>query len=85
MMKIHPVFHVSLLERYKSSNDTSELPPPVLQDDVEKYKIEQVRDSKFTRRKLRYKVAWADYPAAYNEWVDASAMGNATNFVEEFH
>ena len=57
MMKIYPVFHVSLLELYKGSNDDEEPPPPILQDDMEEYELEQVLDSRFTRGKLQYRMA----------------------------
>ena len=84
-MKIYPVFHVSLLEPYKGSNDDEEPPPPILQDDMAEYEVEQVLDSRFTRGKLQYRVAWTGYPDAFNEWLDASAVVNAPELVTEFY
>lgn len=84
-MKIYPVFHVSLLESDQGSNDMVEPLPPILHVDVEEYKVEQVLDSKINTEKLHYKVAWTGYPNVFNEWVDISAMTNATELVEEFH
>ncbi len=63
-MRIYPVFHVSLLEPYKGSNDGAEPPPPVLQDHAEEYEVEQVLDSRINRGKLQYQVAWTGYPDA---------------------
>lgn len=55
-MKKYLVFHVCLIESYKRSNDAMEPPPPILQDNVEEYKVEQDLNSKVTRGKLRCKV-----------------------------
>ena len=36
---LHPVFHVSLLCRYKLSGDGVEPPPPTVVDEEEEYKV----------------------------------------------
>ena len=74
-----------MLEPYKRSNDKVEPPPPILQDDMEEYEVEQVLDSRFTKGKLQYRVAWTGYPDAFNEWLDAAAVANAPELVAEFH
>ena len=37
---LHPVFHVSLLHRYKPSGDGVESPPPIVVDEQEEYEFE---------------------------------------------
>jgi hypothetical protein len=47
-MKVHPVFHVSLLEPYKESNilGRTQPPPPCIEiDSHEEYEVEEVLDS----------------------------------------
>jgi hypothetical protein len=42
-MKIHPMFHVSLLEPYHAFTilgKTHESPPPIVIDDEQKYEVE---------------------------------------------
>jgi hypothetical protein len=47
-MKIHDVFHVSLLEKYIPNTIPGHLeepPPPIIVDDEEHYEVEQILDS----------------------------------------
>ena len=36
---LHPVFHVSLLHRYKPSGDGVKAPPPIIVDEEEEYEV----------------------------------------------
>ena len=63
-MKIHPVFHISLLEPYHK-NDISErdkpLPPPVRVitkegEHTEEWEVEEILKSRVRRGKLQYLV-----------------------------
>ena len=58
-MRIHPVFHVSLLEPYTASTIPSctQPPPPlvVVENDLE-YEVEAYLDSAYRRNKLYYKI-----------------------------
>src|ERR1700679_3973355 len=57
-MKIHPVFHVLLLEPYhrREGEDPSRDKPLILVDDEEEYEVEQVLDKRKLYRKLQYLV-----------------------------
>jgi hypothetical protein len=52
-MNIHPVFHVSLLEPYHVSTilkRTHEQTPPIVINGEQKYKVEEILDSKISHR-----------------------------------
>src|SRR5213078_2283608 len=60
-MKIHPVFHVSLLDRYVESDIPARIQPPppsVVVDNEVEYEVEEVLDSKVSRKRLFYLVKW---------------------------
>jgi hypothetical protein len=63
-MKIHPIFHVSLLEPYQKSTipcRTFLPPPPVEIDNNLEYEVEKILDSRIRWRHLEYLVLWKGY------------------------
>ena len=87
-MKIHPVFHISLLEPYKPSTipgRTREPPPPIVIDNEEEWEVEEILDSELRRRKLWYKVRWAGYSLARDSWQPASDLTNCPDLIKQFH
>jgi hypothetical protein len=87
-MKIHPVFHVSLLERHKSSfipGRTQPPPPPVVVDNEEEFEVEDILDSKRLRRCLFYLIKWKGFPASETSWEPASNVTNCPDLVQRFH
>jgi hypothetical protein len=72
---IHPVFHISLLKKYKSAGSRQPVPPaPELDDDgTPSYEIEQVlnhRQATFRHKPTwEFLVKWTGYPHESNEWV----------------
>ena len=82
-IKVHPVFHVSLLSPAPSDplpGQHNPPPPPVVVDGEEEYEIESVLDSKLFRDRLKYLVKWVGYkdptcePA---EFLDSAAAVDA--------
>jgi hypothetical protein len=58
-IKIHLVFHVSLLEPYKESSILGKfqvLPPPIEIEGEEEFEVSEILDSRLSRRKLEYLV-----------------------------
>ena len=46
---LHPVFHVSLLHRYKPGGDGVEPPPPIVVDEEEEYEVKPYLHTDFTK------------------------------------
>jgi hypothetical protein len=89
-MKIHPVFHISLLEPYKSNLIPGRIqppPPPVLVKDSPEleYEVEEILDSKLLHRRLFYLIKWKGYPVSENSWEPASNVSNSPLLIRQFH
>ena len=79
-MKIHPVFHVSLLRPFKSNTlfpgRSETRPKPQIIDDYEEYEVEAILDSrrvtkgkgKRAREVMEYFVKWHGYPLYDASW-----------------
>ena len=58
-MKVHPIFHVSLLEPAASDPLPGQLqpaPPPVIIDEELEWEVDEIVDSKFVGKTLKYLV-----------------------------
>jgi hypothetical protein len=93
-MHIHPVFHVSLLERHKPNTLPSRRinppPPPVVNSDgTESYVVEKILDSRRygqgRRKYLEYFVHWEGYPISDRSWIPASELDPSSSLVKSYH
>ena len=85
-MKIHPVFHVSLLEPARRRSDCDTAPPPaVVVDGAEEFEVDQVLDSRVEHNHLRYLVKWTGCDDSENSWEDADNVAGAPDLVRRFH
>ena len=86
-LRIHPVFHVSLLEPYVENqfpNRTQPPPPPVVVDGELEYVVSEILDSRTNRGNVQYLVDWKGYGPADRSWEPASHVeGNEQ--VQIFH
>ncbi len=64
-MKIHPVFHISMLE--PAPGGTPDVPTmPIEVEGSPEYEVEEILDSQVIRGKIRYLVKWLGYPDSEN-------------------
>jgi hypothetical protein len=87
-MRIHPVFHVSLLEPYRESTLPGRVQEPPLPVEVEgelEYEVASILDSKIERRRLKYLVDWVNCGPEERTWEPAENVENAPDAVAAFH
>ena len=87
-MKIHPVFHVSLLEPYKESTIPGRLQapqPPIEIDGEEEFEVSEILDSCIIKKKLEYLVHWQGYEVSERTWEPVANLVNAPEMIRGFH
>ena len=87
-MKIHDVFHVSLLEKYIPNvipGRHAEPPPPVVVEGELEYEVDQILDSRIFRGTLQYLVSWKGYDIGDCSWEPLENLANCEESLEEFH
>jgi hypothetical protein len=87
-MKIHPVFHVSLL--YPVTPDTipgrfKPPPPPIEVRGREEWEVEEILDSRLCRGRYEYLVKWRGFPSSENSWEPVENVENAPQIIARFH
>jgi hypothetical protein len=86
--RIHPVFHVSLLEpcplttRFNAEEPGAQLE---VENEEQEYTVEKIRDSRVRSLELQYLVKWKGFPNRESSWEPVAHIGNSMKFVEEFH
>jgi len=88
-LKIHPVFHISLLKRYQErSKDFSQITPPqaiyIPEMNQEEYEVETILDKRIIRKKPQYLIKWLGYPLHDATWEPLEHLTNAQEKLKEF-
>ena len=89
-MRIHPVFHNSLLKPYMETSahrpNFARPPPEIIGGEEGHYEIEKILQSQPTRNKksTQYLVKWKGYPDSENSWLLARELTHAQDLVHEF-
>ena len=83
-IKVHPVFHVSLLKSCKSSNYPDKHSPLEVIGDEEEYEVEKILDSHCQGGHVQYLVKWKGYPNCDNQWEPPANLGNAEDVLQDF-
>jgi len=86
MSRIHPVFHVSLLEPFNANTIegcTAPAPPLMEVEGEIEYEVEAILDSRLYHSKLQYLVSWL----GYNEqtWEPPEHVAHCPELVAKFH
>ena len=87
-LRIHSVFHSSLLEPYQESTILGRItqpPPPIELEDGPEYEVAAILDYKIVRNKLYYLVDWLRYSPSERTWEPIENVNNARAFLEDFH
>jgi hypothetical protein len=88
MSRIHPVFHVLLLEPYVTNDipgRTVEPPLPVEVDGQTEYEVERIVNSRNHEPEgIQYLIHWKGYSVADQSWVNAEDV-HAKRKLENFH
>ena len=88
-MKIHDNINARRLSPWKGNEVNGIVPPPAEPEIVEGeefYEVEEVLDSRYRWRKLRFLVRWKGYDESYDTWEPAEELeANAPEAVKEFY
>ncbi|XP_077121832.1 uncharacterized protein LOC143776382 isoform X1 [Ranitomeya variabilis] len=86
-MKVHPVFHVSLLKPVSPNTFQGRVvppPQPVVIDGQEQFVVEEIIDSRVRRNRLQYLIRWQGYPPEEDSWEPVENI-NAQQKISHFH
>ena len=81
--KIHPVFHVSLLERYHGDNPEVAEPESIEVDGEEEWEIDAILEHKIIKGEMKYYVRWQGY-GGQDSWEPEECVEHATELVNEY-
>src|SRR6266705_802275 len=90
-MRIHPVFHNSLLKPYKETTahgpNFARPPPEIVGGEEGHYEIERILTSRPTRNRksTQYLIKWKGYPDSENSWLPAKELQSARDLLKQFH
>jgi hypothetical protein len=89
VLKIHNVFHVSLLKQYKPTGRTQPPPLPILVDGELEFEVEAILSHRKRRvshgqPKVEYLVKWLGYGEEHNSWEPESGVRNSPLCINEY-
>lgn len=86
-MKIHDVFHVSLLSKVREDmiRPFSKPPAPETIDGEEEYEVEDIVDSERHATGWFYHVKWKGYGPENNTWEPKENLANAPGILRKYH
>lgn len=88
MSRIHPVFHVSLLESFHSNTIPGRHappPPPIIVKGEVEYEVEAILDSRWYHRKLQYYVDWKGCSPDERSWEPVNNVRHCEMLISQYH
>jgi Reverse transcriptase (RNA-dependent DNA polymerase)/RNase H-like domain found in reverse transcriptase/Integrase zinc binding domain/Chromo (CHRromatin Organisation MOdifier) domain/Integrase core domain len=82
--RIHPTFHVSLLEPYRERVGR-ELPEPIEIDNEEEWEVERVLDVKESQSSRMFLVRWKGCTAEEDSWQPEEDLAHAQEAIQDFY
>ena len=82
--RLHDVFSVSLLEKWRVAKGQKVLPLPELIDNEEEWEVEDIVEHKDVGGEQRFLVKWAGWPAEYNTWEPREHLENAQHVLNAY-
>jgi len=82
-MKVHPVFHISLLEPATTDALPEQVQPalsPIIANDEPEWEVDEIVDSQFRSRTLKYLACWVGFDEL--TWEPADLFANAPSVVK---
>jgi hypothetical protein len=83
-MKVHDVFHVSLLKSYKPGGRTQPPPLPEIIDGIPEYEVEGVIHHRQRNNKYEYLIKWLGHGEEYNTWEPERQVQNCPDRINEY-
>ena len=84
-IKIHPVFHVSLLKLVTPGTRLSNPPSAIKVDDHVEFEVHRILDSKRVGAHFYYLVDWKGFGPEERSWEPLSNVHNSAKLVYRFH
>jgi hypothetical protein len=84
-MKLHDVFHASLLKPYKADGKVQPPPPPELIEGEWEFEVEAILSHRFARgNKLEYLVRWKGYGHEHDTWEPEESCTNCADTLSDY-
>ena len=83
LKRMHNVFHVSSLKRYRSDGPYQPPPIPEFIDGELKYEVDWIEATRYEGKRRQYLIHWLGYPGE-ETWEPESALTNCPQKVQEF-
>jgi len=88
-VRIHPVFHISLLEPTASTEPIPgylQPPPPlVVIQEKQEWEVEKIPDSRCYGNQIQYRVKWTSFHDPDHTWYPAHYFENPPDLILQFH
>jgi hypothetical protein len=84
-LRVHPVFHASLLEKYHSDGRYQPPPLPVEIDGMPEYEVSAIKGKQVdAHNRVKYLVSWSGYGPEHDTWEPLANLANANEVIAEF-